>query len=457
MKEGTPLFSPANGMAYFLLDERPFDTNLGNYVEIVEEGGNWLVRLAHLRDPQSGERWVRAGEFIGYSGSSGVPVEHLHLEVLVRDGARWVRPDIDRMDRFFGLAADDFVEGAIITNDGCAAKLVLDGEVRPPQQSTNLGEAVDLLVRLRNDGLETVSLNTVQVLLADPTGTLSAVEARGEWVLEAKAACTVAVLVKPNMPGRWEVRRVTYRANSVVAGLPARGTLEVAPSPLRLVRVSMHQAILDVGAHIALEASVENKGSDDVKFRDLHISGIRPDGVSWTASVGRNAMVPARGTRRFTLHSSTVPQSVGLWRMQRIGYERDDGVFFFDRLEQSFAVFGPELRADGVEVYTSPRTLQVFLGLTNVGTQVAAPDTIEVWGWRPDGKGFFSAVTTGVAPLPPGASALIRLAAPLDGQQGVWRLVEAGHWADGDYCRIALPEQPAVSVHPPASPGAAVP
>ena len=103
MEESTPLFAPGDGMAYFLRDERLFETNLGNYVEVVIEG-DWLVRLAHLRDPQSGERPVRAGELIGHSGDTGVPVPHLHLEVLVRRDTSWVRPDISRMERFFGRA-----------------------------------------------------------------------------------------------------------------------------------------------------------------------------------------------------------------------------------------------------------------------------------------------------------------------------------------------------------------
>jgi hypothetical protein len=324
--------------------------------------------------------------------------------------------------------------------------------VLPSQGSTDPGEAVELLVRMRNAGLERAKLETVQVLLADPTGTTSVVEAQGEWVLEAKASCEVAVPVRPDMPGAWEVRRVTYSADGVVAGLQAQGTLQVTPSSLRLVRVSMRQAILDVGAQIALEVSIENQGADDVEFKDLRVSGTRPDGVRWIASLGRRGMVPARGARRFVLQSSTVPRNVGLWKMRRIGYETSDGVFFFDRLDRWFAVFGPELRADEVKVYASPRALHIFLSLTNIGTQVSSPDAIEVWGWRPDGKEFFSAVTSSVAPVSPGASTLISLDTPLDGEEGLWRLVEAGYWADGDYCRIALPEQPAVSVQMPTSP-----
>ena len=452
MQEGTPLFAPVSGMAYFLLDERPFETNFGHYVEIVSEEGDWLVRLAHLCEAQSGERFVRAGELVGYSGSSGVPVEHLHLEVLVRQesgayqGSSWVCPDLDRLGRFFGLPMTDFVEGAIITNDGCPAQVLLDGEVRPLRKSTRLGEPVELVVPLRNDGLEPVTLDTVQVSLSTPAGDTIVAEARGKWSLDNKSACTARVSVQPTVAGEWSVGRITYEAGGVAYGLPAQGVLLVGPSPLRLVHVSTPSTVLDVGNRIVLDVRIENTGNDAIELDDLYVKGVSSTGLPWFASVGHGNALPAKSADEFTLYSLTVPQSVGLWRIQQIGYRREDEVFFFDRVDRSFTVVGPELVANDVKVYASPKTLNIFLNLTNIGTRVALPDAIEVWGWKPDGEHYFSAVNRCVAPLAPNESALIQLEVPLDEAEGVWRLVEAGYWIHGDYYRIAFPGQPAISV-----------
>lgn len=309
MDEGNPLFAPADGVAYFLEDERPLDTNLGNCVELVV-ARDWLVRLAHLRDPQSGERRVRAGELVGYSGSSGVSTPHLHLEVLVRGDRGWVRPDLSHMERFFGRPVADFVEDAIITNDGCSAQLALEGAVRPVQEVTQLGETVDLVVPLRNEGLEPTVLNVVQVALCAPSGAQLVAEERGEWRLDGKGACSVVVRAHPNLAGRWRVEQVTCQAEGASFGILADGALEVAPSAIKLVGVTCAPT-LEVGAPLVLEAWVENPGDQDLVLGDIRAGGIRPGGAPWSASVGHQVAVSAGGVVRRDLVSSTVATERG--------------------------------------------------------------------------------------------------------------------------------------------------
>ncbi len=444
MREGTPLYAPADGVAYFLQDERPLKTNFGNYIELAVEGG-WLIRMAHLRDPQSGERAVRVGDLLGYSGSSGVPYEHLHLELLVRNGTQWVRPELTRLDRFFGLPLADFVQGTVIVNDGCPPRLALASPVGTIQEGVTLGDTVELLVLLRNDGLESLLLDAVQVSLSSPTGAPLVAETRGSWSVDGKGAAEVVVRARPDVAGTWHVRAVTCLTNGATRELPAEGVFTVAPSALRLVRISAPPT-LEVGDRIVLEAEVENTGGEDLVLDDLLVEGVLPDGTPWRASANQESTIPASSVARFTLRSSTVPHKVGSWSISRLSYEREGQAFSIAKTDLVFQVLGPELVIDQVSVYPSGNRLEAFLTITNIGTHTALPDAIEVWGWRPDGEEHFSMIQDKVAPLAPGASALIRLGVDLDATPGEWQLVEAGSWVGGTYYRLELPHQPAITL-----------
>jgi murein DD-endopeptidase MepM/ murein hydrolase activator NlpD len=449
MQEGTPLFAPADGMAYFLVDERPFEANLGNYVELVT--GDWMVRLAHLRDPQSGEHIVHAGELIGYSGKTGATAEHLHLEILVRDGAGWERPDLNRLERLWGLPLADLTEGAIVTRASCPAQLAIAGSVRPLREKNRLGETLDLSVPLRNDGSEPVTLDAVQVSLYAPNGTALVAKVQGAWEVGRNGSLSISVPVRPNLAGTWRIGRVTCLAGDTTFGFATEGTLDIGPSSLRLVQLNM-PAILDVGKRITLEAQIENTGEMDVALDDVQIDGLQPNGTPWSASAGQASTLQAGSRQRLLLYSTSVPLTVGLWNTQQIGYQRDKQIFYFDRVEQSFAVLGPEIRLKQATIYASAKTLSVFLTITNVGTRTAIPDAITVWGWKPDGEHDFVLTNRKVAPVAPGQSALIQLDVPLEHNEGLWRLVEAGYWVSGDYYRMDFPNDgsyqgPAVTVH----------
>lgn len=447
IQEGLPLFAPADGMAYFLRDERPFDTNLGNYIELVVEG-DWVVRMAHLRDVQSGERMVRAGELIGHTGRSGVSAPHLHLELLVRKGTHWVRPDPVRVERFFGLSIADLVEGAIIAHADCPGHLVLDGAVAAAVRQIQLGEAIELAIPLRYHGLQPVTLRTVQATLYGPQGASVVAEAHGEWMLDGKNAITATARAYPNLPGEWRIGRVTCQTDQRTYGLSAEGDFRVHSVGLKLAKIEA-PSILNVGDHITLDAWVENQTDHDLTLDDLQIRGTQPNGIIWSASAGQGATIRAGELKRFMLSSPAAPRAVGLWRITQIGYQRDRHTFFFDQVNESFAVFGPELRIERVAMYPVPNGLTVFLNLINMGTREAAPAAVEVWGWRPDGEHYFSATNRKVAPILPGRSALIQFNVPHEGALGIWRLVEAGYWDNGAYYRLELPEQPAVALERP--------
>lgn len=441
LPEGTPIYAPTDGMAYFLHDERPLSTNYGYYVELVD--GDWLLRLAHLRDLRSGERMVRAGERIGHAGRSGVSAAHLHLEVLVWNGARWVAPDTNRLRRLFGLSLTDFETGAILTNEGCAAQVSLAGAVQPVQQSVRLGEAADLIIPLRNDGLDALAVDTIQLTLYAPTGASLLAEARGAWTLLGKRTLMAVVRAYPSVAGTWRVGRVTVQAQGVVYGLAATGSWFVAPSALKLVNLSL-PAVLDVGSTIAPEIVLENTANVGLAFDELVVRGLDPKRVPWTAVLGGAGVIPAEATRRFTLQSNTVPQRVGTWTITEIGYRQGGQMFYFAPLAHSFVVRGPELVVERLVVYASSAQVNVFMSVVNVGNQPAAPDAIELWAGDATGEDARSLRQERVVPLLPGQTAFLHLSAPLQWVEGRWRLLGAGYWREGMFYWLELPAQPVI-------------
>ena len=450
VREGTSLYSPTDGMAYFLLDERPYDTNLGNYVEIVSTSGDWLVRLAHLRDPQSGERWVKAGDPIGHSGSSGVPMEHLHLELLVRSGTTWARPDLSLLQRFFGLPLADYVEGAIIANDGCAGRLVLDGRVTHSVDELPLGDLVEWHVPLRNEGLEAVRLDLVQLLLDSPWGDSQVAQVRGAWSLAGKSTSRISVPFHPDVPGDWRLRRVTYQSGDAASTQDAEGVLRVSPSHLILLSATASPERLRVGGKFGVRARVKNGGPKAVTLDGLQVRGVDPRGIEWRASNPKALTLDPGESRDLLLQSVTIPYTVGQWRGTRFGYERDGQTLYFAGSDLSFDVIGPELRADWVKAYAVSAGLSIFMKMSNVGTEAVTPERLEVWGWRSGGEESFSSAHNRVTPLLPRGSALVQLQIPVEGTVRDWQLVQAGYWLNGRYVAIDFPEQPAIVM--PSSP-----
>ena len=306
----------------------------------------------------------------------------------------------------------------------------------------------DLIVPLRNDGLEPITLDVLQVSLSAPDGIPVVARAEGEWFLDAKTEAEVSVSVRPPRAGEWTVGRVTCGAGEAAFGLPGEGTLVVEPSDLRLVGISVPPEVR-TGEGIVLEAWVENGGDQDLYVDELEVRGARPDGLSWSAVTGSGRTIGAGEARRFELEGVTVPERVGEWRIEHVGYRDghlgpDGDSLLFGATGQSFEVVGPELRAESLSADLDGGILGVSLLLENVGTETAVMDRVEVWGWKPGGEEAFT-LEARADPVAPGESALVRLETPLGEEEGLWRLVEAGYWVDGAYVRVRLPEQPTVA------------
>lgn len=438
MAEGTPILSPIDGTAYYLDDQRPLETTFGHYIEVVDQSGQWLIRLAHLRDHKLGQRSVEAGELLGYSGSSGVLVPHLHLEVLVQKEGQWVCPDLDRLDRFFGFPINQFVEGAILTNDHCTPLLSMDGEVKVIGDQQPLGQQVRLLVPIRNKSPEHLDLTGIQLSLYSPEGLSMIADAEGTWQLEPDDVALLPIAVRPAFSGEWYVGRVTCESADRVEGLPARGSFMVAPSALALVKIDAGKSIRSIGERLAMEVGVHNSTDRKVEFQDLVIEGSDSDGIEWEAQLGHSDAILPQTTKQFTLYGNALLQSVGEWQAERIAYQQGDQLLYFAPLSTVLTVTGPQLELASFDGYATAQGLHVFVTLMNTGTQPSRADSLEAWGWRSDGESI-SVRLEDPPKLAVGQSAFVHLLLPATEGEAP-RLAGLGYWVKGLYYPLGTPQ-----------------
>jgi hypothetical protein len=445
MPEGTALVAPLSGKAYFLTDLRPLETTYGHYVEIVDETGHWLVRLAHLSEQRSGERFVRTGDPLGYSGASGVTSAHLHLELLVRRGTEWVRPDLDALQRVYGLSRQALLEGAYIGRDGCPTHVALAGAVEPAAPEIPLGQPVDLLVPLTNQSTDPVHIDLVQVSLFSLEGSQLLAEAAGDWSLAGGSELEVSVLALPLLPGAWFVGRVSWSSDQGVGGGPARGLFSVGEAPLKLTGFAAPAQGSRVGDIPEMKVRVENTSQTDVTIDGLVLEGLRPDGANWRAIAEGSATLLPMQTRQFTLAAEAPLAMVGPWGIGNLSYVQQGSAFVFAQLVGELTVTGPQLIVSAFSLFNSSEAAFVLMQVQNVGTEEASFDAVEVWGWKPDGESFSTRLAD-VAPIKPGRGALVQIEVPLEPIGGTWRFVDAGYWLRGTYYAMTLPGQPALAL-----------
>jgi hypothetical protein len=445
MPEGTPLVAPVSGKAYFLTDQRPLETTYGHYVEIVDETGHWLVRLAHLSEQQSGERFVRTGDAIGFSGASGVTSAHLHLELLVRQGTEWVRPDLDGLRRVYGLSRQALFEGAYVGRDGCPTHVVLAGAVEPAASEVPLGQAVDLLVPLINQSTDPVHLDLVQVSLFSLDGSHLLAEAAGDWTLAGGSELQVSVPALPPRAGAWFVGRVSWSSDLGAGGEPARGMFSVGEAPLRLTGFAAPSHEPRVGDVPEITIRVENMSQSDVTIEGLVLEGMRPDGAPWRLSAQASATLQPMQIEQFTLVPDAPLAMVGHWVIGTVSYVQQGSAFAFAHLVGELAVTGPQLVVTAFSLYSSGEAAFVLLQVQNVGTEEAAVEALEVRGWKPNGDSFGTRLAQ-VAPIKPGRGALVQIEVSLEPIGGTWRFVDAGYWLGGSYYAMSLPNQPALAL-----------
>lgn len=436
--EGTPLFAPASGTAHFRTAPSAAASNLGNYVDII--AGDWLLRLAHLRDIQVGEREVRAGEWIGYAGSSGASAPHLHFEVLVRSGTGWAAPDMGRTPTLMGLPLDAYSLGAAITSPGCVAQVRLENAIQPARDAIALGEITELLIPLYNLGAETIEIETLEVHLHTFTGDALRLEAAGPWDIPGRAGLTIPVPVCPDLPGDWQVDQITYRMDGETYTIGAQGVLHVQDAPAQVLELTS-QPVYQVGERLSLEIRLHNPTERAFVFDDLMVSGLRPDQTRWSLALSAAGTLAPGEDGRFAMLSPTILQQVGAWRVQTISFKRAGRWFTLEALANTVTVLGSELQITDVTVHASEDMLQAFVMVRNVGTAVAFPQRIVLWGWQSEQARQFSLAATHIAPLAPGESALLRLQGQIASNASPWRLVEAGYWQEGNYLRLRLPAE----------------
>ncbi len=450
---GVPIYAPFSGTANYHTDLRPLETTYGHYVDIIDETGQWLVRLAHLRDAQEGRRAVRTGDHLGHSGATGVDVPHLHVELLVRGDDQWHRPDLHQLEYLFGLPVGEFSLGAVIVSEGCPGDTVPDGPVTLVEEGAiSLGEGATLLVTLLNEGPAPREIDLVQVSLFSVNGVTAVAEAQGAWMIDGRSRQVIAIPVHFPAAGEWHVGRLTYGAKGAVASFPARGRFIVSPAPIQYLGISTHASRISVGEQLMIDIWIDNTSNAPVYAEALFVQGTRPDGGPWRATLTDPVMFAPGRADRYTLSTSTRLQGVGFWHIESVGFVQHGREFLMAQMHHELVVYGPQPRVDELTLLTSPEAAHVFLRITNAGTELAEMDAVEIWGWKPNDESFVARVYD-IAPLTVGQSVLLQIDVPLEAPRGDWRLVEAGYWRSGVFYPMPLPNKPTVVVPPPARRG----
>lgn len=445
MATGTPVLAPAAGTAYFRTDTSARASNLGNYVDLYV-ADSWLIRLAHLRDAQYGSRKVLAGEQIGVSGASGASAPHLHLEVLVkRFNAWWDRPDLSQVTDLFGHPLDDFKEGNWIANNICPGAPALDSDPIAEPPTVTLGEPVTIVVPIRNTAWTPLAFETVQVTATGPAGQEVSGETKGTWRLDGTARVSVRVSLWPSQAGIWQIGRVASNSGAQRYELPARGTFEVMDSPLRVVSLYVPPTA-KTGQNLSITVTMQNTGDQDILADDLEVRGVQPDGRPFIARLWGSAWIKAGTTSEFTLTSELVAAVIGTWRLTELGYIKQGHSFVLSQVQGRTIVSGASPSVEELRAFSSPGRITIIFRLKNDGSELFAPDSIEVWGWKPDGVESFHAQSTNPLSVSPGRSAVIVLSTETSDVVGNWQIAEIGYWLGGAFYRLEVDELPEVWV-----------
>jgi len=436
MYEGTPLFAPASGHACFMTDERELETNFGNYIEIIVDG-DWMIRMAHLRDRQSGERHVEAGEFLGYSGRSGVSLAHLHLELLERQGDAWACPDTSTWQAFFGIRFDELAEDAYITNEGCppAPRLALQDNLCPDK--AELGALLPLTPSIWNDGFLPLQVDRLDVVMSGPEEQIVIASDSRPVLIPGKQATTFSAWVLPQMSGEWRVVRLNIFSQGDVYTLPTKDQCLITSTSLALQDAEIIRT--ELGEPLALKARIENRAADDLFQQIFIVRGTQPDGSPWRAT-SLPMDIPTGTTASVTLESIDTPWSVGTWQVDQIGVQTAWGDLYFAQPDLHLEINGPWVVVARAEIYASAQGLSIYLILQNQGDQATKLDALEVWALSENESAPKLLVLRGIDPLSPGEQQLVHLFTEWASQESGWQIAQASYWAKGRLVPIPLPK-----------------
>ena len=442
LPEGTPLYAPFDGTATFLEDTRPLETHFGHYVHIVSSSGDWLLRLAHLRDRQEGERWVSQGELIGVSGRSGVTADHLHFELLRWDGEQWVCPELERMVRICGLPRSSLFEGAYILRRGCKPELLQERALRLDPSAATLGQVALLTVPLDNIGGEMARIRQVQLVLQAPDGESATVDIEGNWWVPAEGQSDLVCPLNLPSPGVWRLIGVTCLGDDLAASWESAMTLTVQPGALSVASLTWPAGDLAMGAALAPKLALVR--GEDWSQAQCALQGTRPDDSIW-----RMPLRSEHAADDWVAVAPLVVDQVGAWRADTLWLTRDGNAYALPLEEAGVTVHGPQLVVRGLNSYRGSDRLSLFLRVRNVGSMPLDLSALDVWGRCGEGD-----LTLGgrqaIAFLWPHAPSYVQIDVPLAEDCSDWSLAEAGYWYRGNYYPLELPRVSPAPPHAPA-------
>ncbi|MHB9033522.1 MAG: M23 family metallopeptidase [Anaerolineae bacterium] len=431
LPSGTPLTAPAAGEANYLVDTRPYQYGLGNYIDLV--CGNWKIRLAHLLEERTETRHVEAGEFLGFSGSSGASAAHLHIELFVYDGGGWRAAQYSDLHSFMGIPLSELVEGMIVTNAQFSNQVVWSKEPAILNPEVSFAQPLTISIPLRNNGIEPIQVTRLQVLASDPVGNPYVFDLDGDWQLAAQNDLLIEAPYLPTMPGWWHITQVSVINSTNLWRLPTDLSFIVANPGIEVIGIT-GDSFAQVGEQPEFEVWLANH-TDTNQFLD-HISlfGSRPDHSSWNSVTTESIYIPAHQVVCLYLNTAVLSQS-GEWRLTRITFESARNTMTLGVLEHSIVVDGPQLVIKNVGVRQNGR---IYLTLLNIGTAVADTDWFEVLVLDTANGSVHSVVARQVPQLAPDDSATIVLPLPPNSLLSDLKLVSAGYWLNGQYYPVKL-------------------
>ncbi len=164
LPEGTSVFAPAAGAAYFLRDERPLRPTWATMSIWWLRGAGWCAwRTCGTR--RRGNARCGLASCSAIRAARAWRTRTFTLSLLIREGRRWVSPEAAQLTSLFGLPTADLVEGAILVNEGCAATLQTDGDayLEGGSDLLALGQPRACRIPIRNVGIEAAAIEQVAV------------------------------------------------------------------------------------------------------------------------------------------------------------------------------------------------------------------------------------------------------------------------------------------------------
>ncbi len=434
LPEGTPLFAPASGQATFLRDDRSLETTLGNYIDLTV-GDEWVIRLAHLRDEQTGSVFVEQGQLIGYVGHSGVALTHLHFEILAVQGDQLVCPQRTDIPWLMEQALTNYATDAVIPNETPGIGLYCDSFTCATTEKA-LGQYLQAELSIKNTTAYDTEITKLYVDLVSPTGIHHSRTIFCNKFIPANGEAAMPLTLMPDEVGYWTIAEVTAVTSQGSIDMPIMEGFAIGESPITFVGIS-NLSTCSLGEELTAQIWLYNQTSETIELDQVLLSGVSPSNTAWIAKTETSLTLEFGQLVPATVVIQSATRAAGDWIITRIGFVKEGNEFTLARIEQNLHVTGPSIKIQQVSVCPSLEGLKVYLLVQNMGDKPASLSRLNMWALDAEGTSYFPVNSEPVGLLDPGEQRLVE-ADVWEGEEGL-TLVQGGYWASGAFWPVSLP------------------